>query len=79
MAVSALEPTSGTPAKQTWLPRRKVLASAVSGLVTFLIVAFIENQLHIDVSTELSSFITAVVMALVGYLIPPGEDETVNG
>ncbi len=60
---------------KTWTPNRKVVAAAVSGLVTLAGVYLLGP----DFSEETTVAITTTVMTIIGYLVPLPEGETPNG
>lgn len=63
--------------KQSWLPDRKVLASGVSGVLTWLLgLALI--QMGVELPAEALGGIVAGVMALVAYAVPPSVRDVIE-
>ncbi len=60
---------------KTWVPNRKVVAGAVSGLVT--LAAF--YLFGPEQSEEFASSVTLAVMTVISYLVPLPEGPTPNG
>lgn len=66
-----------TTAKKSWLPDRKVLASGVSGVLTWLLgLALI--QMGVEMPAEALGGIVAGVMALVAYAVPPSVRDVIE-
>lgn len=66
-----------TTTKKSWLPDRKVLASGVSGVLTWLLgLALI--QMGVEMPAEALGGIVAGVMALVAYAVPPSVRDVIE-
>ena len=66
-----------TTTKKSWLPDRKVLASGVSGILTWLLgLALI--QMGVELPAEALGGIVAGVMALVAYAVPPSVRDVIE-
>jgi hypothetical protein len=66
-----------TTTKKSWLPDRKVLASGVSGVLTWLI-GLLLIQLGVEMPAEALGGIVAGVMALVAYAVPPSVRDVIE-
>jgi hypothetical protein len=62
---------------RTAAPTQKIGAAGVAGLITTIGLWVLRTYAHTDIPADIAGAIVGLIAFVVGYIMPPGDDETV--
>ena len=73
--VNAAVKTAAGP-ERTNMPRNKVIGATLGSAIAGLLISGLNRYFEMDIGPEEAVSITTIVTFIVGWLVPPGRDET---